>query len=148
MLCVLPTVSRMRKTDHLQSWKPGQSGNPTGSRPPTAAEARQLAAKHIPSVIKNWVEINNDPKAPAAARVKAGEQLFDRAFGKAPLQIEHRHHHEALQSMELGGLLAMIEALRVMPQPVAMVDVTPNKAAVAAPLLPGLDTSDNQDKDG
>jgi hypothetical protein len=78
------------------SFRPGQSGNPTG-RPkrPTAIEARRIfrdvmtaARERTQDAIDTLFAIMRDPKAPAAARVSATQAILDRGYGKPPQAIE------------------------------------------------------------
>lgn len=62
-------------------FKKGTSGNLKG-RPPVIAELRELARQHVPSAIRTLVEISNNKKASATARVAASNSIIDRAFGK------------------------------------------------------------------
>ena len=78
------------------SFRPGQSGNPTG-RPkrPATIEVRRIfrdvataARKRTQDAIDTLAAIMRDPKAPAAARVSAATALLDRGYGKPPQAIE------------------------------------------------------------
>lgn len=62
-------------------FKPGQSGNPTG-RPKIPQEVKDLARAHTNDAIMTLVEICNDKKATAPARVSAANSILDRAWGK------------------------------------------------------------------
>ena len=78
------------------SFRPGQSGNPTG-RPkrPATIEARRIfrnvltaARERTQDAIDTLASIMRDPKAPAAARVSAAQALLDRGYGKPAQAIE------------------------------------------------------------
>lgn len=63
------------------SFKKGQSGNP-GGRPKILSEVQELARAYTDENIKGLMEIAENPKAPAQARVAARVAVLDRAWGK------------------------------------------------------------------
>jgi len=78
------------------SFRPGQSGNPTG-RPkrPATIEARRICAdvadaarEFTVDAINTLAAIMNDPKTPAAARISAAQAILDRGHGRPPQGIE------------------------------------------------------------
>jgi hypothetical protein len=78
------------------SFRPGQSGNPTG-RPkrPATIEARRIfrdvadaARERTQDAIDTLFAIMKDPKAPAAARISAAQAILDRGYGKPAQAIE------------------------------------------------------------
>jgi hypothetical protein len=78
------------------SFRPGQSGNPTG-RPKrsTTIEARRIyrdvadAARELTGdAINTLADIMKSPNAPAAARVSAAQALLDRGYGKPVQAVE------------------------------------------------------------
>ena len=78
------------------SFRPGQSGNPTG-RPtrPATIEARRIfqdvadaARERTQDAIDVLAAIMKDPKAPAAARVSAAQAILDRGYGKPAQAVE------------------------------------------------------------
>jgi hypothetical protein len=78
------------------SFRPGQSGNPTG-RPKRLAtiEARRIfrdvtdaARERTQDAVDTLSAIMKDSKAPAAARVSAAQALLDRGYGKPAQAIE------------------------------------------------------------
>jgi hypothetical protein len=78
------------------SFRPGQSGNPSGrpKRPATIA-ARKIfadvadAARELTvDPINTLADIMKNPNAPAAARISAAQALLDRGHGKPPQAIE------------------------------------------------------------
>jgi hypothetical protein len=60
----------------------GQSGNP-GGRAKLVAHLRELAQGETEANIRALIAIRDNRRAPAAARIAAVRELFDRAFGKA-----------------------------------------------------------------
>ncbi len=56
-------------------------------RPPTATIV-VLARQHSEKAVNTLANIMDDPKAPSASRVAAAQALLDRAWGKAPIQID------------------------------------------------------------
>ena len=78
------------------SFRPGQSGNPTG-RPkrPVTIEARRIfrdvataACERTQDAIDTLFAIMKDAKAPAAARVSAAQAILDRGYGKPAQAVE------------------------------------------------------------
>lgn len=63
---------------------PGQSGNPSG-RPKNNARVVELARSHTENAFATLVQVMEDKKAPAAARVSAAQAVLDRGWGK-PVQ--------------------------------------------------------------
>lgn len=73
------------------TWGKGKSGNPGGRSPrigPNGETAAQLARMHTPEAIATLAEVNNNPKAPAIARVAAANALLDRGWGKPTEYVE------------------------------------------------------------
>jgi hypothetical protein len=66
----------------MAKFRPGQSGNP-GGRPKTTALLRQLAQDQAEANVRVLVEIRDNKRASASARIAAVRELFDRGFGKA-----------------------------------------------------------------
>lgn len=69
------------------TFKPGQSGNPTG-RPKQIAHVIELARQHTAGAIQTLVEIRGDVGQPAPARVAASVALLDRGWGKPTQPID------------------------------------------------------------
>lgn len=65
----------------------GVSGNP-GGRPPMPEELKITAQGFCPEVLQTWVTIMRNPDARDSDRIKAGENIMDRAYGKAPQHID------------------------------------------------------------
>lgn len=66
----------------------GQSLNPKGRKQTeTSKKFRELAQKKSISVLNMVYEIAMDPYAKHQDRLRAGEIILDRAFGKAPQQM-------------------------------------------------------------
>lgn len=79
-----------RKTGNKTSFKPGQSGNPSGRPKRTEAEkdALEQIRKLAPDVPELLKSIMQDKKASPAYRLKAAEMILDRAYGKADARIQ------------------------------------------------------------
>ena len=99
------------------TWKKGQSGNPSGkSRSHYDLVKKAKAAG--PKAFKVILEVMENPKAPAALRVKCAIELLDRGFGKAlnPLHlhaavdVDHGQLH--LEALKLVNQEVKLEALR------------------------------------
>lgn len=63
------------------SWKPGQSGNPTG-RPKQEGRVKDLAQQQTEIAIQTLVEICQNTENYASARVAAAVALLDRGWGR------------------------------------------------------------------
>jgi hypothetical protein len=78
------------------SWKPGQSGNPSGRPPrPDTIAARQIfvtvrtAARALTQeAIDTLAGVMHDAKAPAAARISAAVALLDRGHGRPSQAVD------------------------------------------------------------
>jgi hypothetical protein len=66
---------------------PGVSGNPSG-RPKRDYDIAELARQHTEDAIRTLVEILQDTKASAGARISAANAILDRGYGKAPQSID------------------------------------------------------------
>lgn len=86
------------------SWKKGQSGNPLGASVTKRRQrsevvqrtAKQQAEKHARKAFKFLVGCMQNDEAPMASRVSAAAQILDRAYGKAPQDVNVRgsvEHH-------------------------------------------------------
>lgn len=63
------------------AWRKGVSGNP-GGRPKVLGEVRDLARQHTATAIATLIEVAQNTRSPAAARVSAAQALLDRGWGK------------------------------------------------------------------
>jgi hypothetical protein len=63
------------------TWKPGQSGNPSG-RPKQNPLAQELARAYTEQAVQALAEILGDPEADQRAKIAAAQALLDRAWGK------------------------------------------------------------------
>ncbi len=73
------------------TFKKGVSGNPGGRSPrigPNGETAAQLARMLTADALKTLAEVNNNPKAPAIARVAAANAILDRGWGKPTEYVE------------------------------------------------------------
>jgi hypothetical protein len=73
------------------TFEKGKSGNPGGRSPrigPNGETAAQLARKHTVEAIECLVEVTNDKRAMAIARVSAANALLDRGWGKPTEYVE------------------------------------------------------------
>jgi hypothetical protein len=70
-----------------KSWKPGESGNPSGkSRSHYDLVKKAKAAG--PAAFKTILEVMENPKAPVSLRVKCAIEVLDRGYGR-PLNPQH-----------------------------------------------------------
>jgi hypothetical protein len=67
-------------------FKPGVSGNPAGSTP-AFEQVRTLARQYSPEAFKTLVELLRLTAEPAV-RLRAAEQILDRAFGRPAQAVE------------------------------------------------------------
>lgn len=79
-----------QRTGNKTSFKPGQSGNPSGRPKKTpeqldALEAIRALAPQAPAVL---MDVMNNPSAPPAARLKAVEMILDRTYGKPDMAVK------------------------------------------------------------
>lgn len=79
------TPANRQKTGNKTSFKPGQSGNPSGRPKRTEAQKDALEqikklAPDVPAILQS---IMADPAASPAYRLKAAEIILERTFGKA-----------------------------------------------------------------
>jgi hypothetical protein len=84
--CFSERKNQMANPTGTGGFKRGLSGNP-GGRPAVSVELRTLARERTPEAMKVLTDIMMDPKAPAAARVAACRELFDRGYGRAESSI-------------------------------------------------------------
>jgi Family of unknown function (DUF5681) len=90
------------------SFKPGQSGNPSG-RARVPAEVKEMARAYTEEAIKTLATVMNDKKAPASARVMAANAIIDRAYGKPTQHIEA--HVDLIDRLSLTEQEALASAL-------------------------------------
>lgn len=81
------------------SFKPGQSGNPQGGRKLQPGESitdiKKLAREYTPQAINTLVDIMENVKAEARARISAAQYLLDRGWGKCVQTMEHTGSEDA-----------------------------------------------------
>ena len=61
---------------------------PGAGRRPDVESIAALTRVHTQRAVQVLREVMDDPKAPQAARVASAQALFDRGWGKAPIQID------------------------------------------------------------
>lgn len=115
------SATRMR-TGTPGSWTKGQSGNPSG-RPKgrksnvIARTAKERAELYVDQAFKLLSKAVLDTESPMSARVSAANSILDRAYGKAPQDVNVRgsveHHiiallkaidHQDVKPIEAGEL--------------------------------------------
>ena len=69
------------------SFKPGQSGNPSGG-PRILADVQNAARDYSAEAIETLARIMRNPKTPAPARISAACALLDRGYGKPSQAID------------------------------------------------------------
>lgn len=77
----------MKKRPRGRPFPKGTSGNP-GGRPAELVAFRLEARRHAQKALKVLLDIVVSKKAPAAARVRAVSEVFDRAFGRPAQELE------------------------------------------------------------
>lgn len=73
------------------TFKPGQSGNPSGRPKIVMADGksvRDFAREHTEAAVKTLVDVMTDDAAPPPARVSAASAILDRGWGKPVQEIE------------------------------------------------------------
>lgn len=112
----------------------GASGNPGGRKPgvpnKATADVKQLASVHGPAVIKELARLALHADS-EAARVAAGRELLDRAYGKSP--VKERPLTLELPSVKTAA--DVVTALGVVIAAVASGDLAPDEAGAVAALL-------------
>lgn len=68
-------------------WTKGTSGNP-GGRKSLPLDIVALCRETGRESIETLIAIQNDPKAPPVARIKAAETLLNRGWGTAPQTVK------------------------------------------------------------
>lgn len=66
---------------------PGSRANP-GGRPKAVAEVRDLARQHTEAAVEGLLEIAQNPRMAALARVRAWEVILDRAWGRPAQSVD------------------------------------------------------------
>jgi hypothetical protein len=71
------------------SWKPGQSGNPSGKPrySPDGTDLRALARGHTVECIEMLLTIMRNPRSLPSARVAAAIHILDRGWGKPAVTV-------------------------------------------------------------
>jgi hypothetical protein len=69
------------------SFKPGQSGNPSG-RPKIPEEFKELAKKYSVTALKKVIEIMENEEADNRDQLRASEIIMDRAWGKSTQSMD------------------------------------------------------------
>jgi hypothetical protein len=87
------------------TFKPGHSGNP-GGRPAVSAELRALARERTHEAMEVLTKIMQDPKAPAAARVAACRELFDRGYGRPESSLNAKVETPSTLTEDFDAFLA------------------------------------------
>lgn len=79
-----------QRTGNKTSFKPGQSGNPSGRPKKTQAQQDALAAIRdlAPMASEVLMDVMSNPSAPPAARLKAVEMILDRTYGKPDMAVK------------------------------------------------------------
>lgn len=85
-------------------WEPGQSGNP-GGKSKTEAQISAIARSHTPEMVAILMEIARGKKQSGAARVMAVQELFNRAFGKAPARVVVETDISVMSNTALQGFI-------------------------------------------
>ena len=94
-------------------FEPGKSGNPSGR--PKIPEALKARARELcPAVLDTWEAILKDEDAKHSDRIKAGENIFDRAWGKAVQMVDAEVHTQKeldLSNVPKDQLDAIVNAI-------------------------------------
>ena len=80
----------------------GKSGNPNG-RPAVDKELLKTCREMCPEVVATWYEIMRKPNAKDSDRIKAGENIYNRAYG-IPLQSVNLDANVQERRVDLSGM--------------------------------------------
>lgn len=96
------------------SFKPGQSGNPSG-RPKIPEEFKELAKRYSVPALRKVIEIMESPNSDYKDKLKASEIIMDRAWGKStqaisgpeegPIQTESKIDFSHLTTEQIRELI-------------------------------------------
>lgn len=113
------------------AWKPGVCGGGRG-RPAQERELAEAARRLTLETLAELASVMRDRKAQAIARVRAGEVILERAFGKAPQRIVLENETAGLDNAALQQFLrtALRDAL-------ATIEAEPVEAEMVALGAPG-----------
>ncbi|HRY15427.1 MAG: hypothetical protein KDJ31_14545 [Candidatus Competibacteraceae bacterium] len=87
--------------DEKGRWLKGHSGNQNGM-PKRLAEIRTLAREYTKEAIETLVNLMRDETKEASCRVRAAQELLDRAWGKPTQPLDHQGEAFSLV-LNLGG---------------------------------------------
>jgi hypothetical protein len=109
-----PATAPARRLPPVHSrFRPGQSGNPSGT-PRATIELRRLAQAHGPAAIAALAEIMVNKRNSPQARATAAQALLDRGYGRPvqPVDLEAR----PLADVPTDVLLRLVQELSGMIQ--------------------------------
>ena len=94
-------------------------GRPKGSSRPKGGKwgsrdlsVVALARQHVPAAINTLAAIMRDREAPASSRVAAAGAILDRAWGKAPVTVDHTSGGKPLTELGVVERQQLLLAIR------------------------------------
>ena len=113
-------------------FKPGESGNPAGSKP-RDPELQALAREYSIPALRRVISIMENPATEDDTALRAAGMIIDRGYGKAPQKVEVENY-DVLTDAELDRRIAdALDGLRALGIPIPAGAGDARRAAKARP---------------